>query len=58
MVYLGLRGKNLLAGITISSGLGFILFGTRLYVFTPTTREDHTTTRSYGEADTLCLSRL
>lgn len=27
MVYLGLRGKNLLAGITISSGLGFILFG-------------------------------
>ncbi|KAL6812861.1 general substrate transporter [Trichoderma sp. SZMC 28013] len=27
MVYLNLRGKKLLAGITISSGLGFILFG-------------------------------
>jgi hypothetical protein len=29
MVFLGLRGKKLLAGITVSSGLGFILFGTR-----------------------------
>lgn len=27
MVFLGLRGKKLLTGITISSGLGFILFG-------------------------------
>ncbi|KAM0263171.1 hypothetical protein ACHAQJ_001326 [Trichoderma viride] len=27
MVFLGLRGKKLLSGITISSGLGFILFG-------------------------------
>ncbi|KAL7918061.1 general substrate transporter [Trichoderma austrokoningii] len=27
MVFLGLRGKKLLAGITVSSGLGFILFG-------------------------------
>lgn len=33
MVFLGLRGKKLLAGITVSSGLGFILFGSspRLY---------------------------
>jgi hypothetical protein len=33
MVFLGLRGKKLLAGITVSSGLGFILFGIspRLY---------------------------
>lgn len=31
MVYLNLRGKKLLAGITISSGLGFILFGTELH---------------------------
>lgn len=28
MGFLGLRGKKLLAGITVSSGLGFILFGT------------------------------
>ncbi|EHK20767.1 uncharacterized protein TRIVIDRAFT_49958 [Trichoderma virens Gv29-8] len=27
MVYLNLRGKRLLTGITISSGLGFVLFG-------------------------------
>lgn len=27
MVYLGLRGNGLVAGITAASGMGFILFG-------------------------------
>lgn len=27
MVYLGLQGTRLLAGITVASGMGFVLFG-------------------------------
>ena len=27
MPYLGLKGKGLLAGVTVSSGMAFILFG-------------------------------
>jgi hypothetical protein len=34
MPYLGLRGKNLLAAVTVSAGMGFILFGRILFPFT------------------------
>ena len=30
MPYLGLKGKGLLAGVTVSSGMAFILFGRSL----------------------------